>query len=56
VVEDEGPGFPPDFDPGTRGSLGMRLVSALARTPNPITVDRGVGFGRISVQVSFAPG
>ena len=55
-VEDEGPGFPADYTPGDGGSLGMRLVSALARTPGAVTIDRSVGFGRITVQVAFAPG
>ena len=56
TVEDEGGGFPEAFDPAMSGSLGMRLVSALARTPQAISVDRSVGHGRIVVQVAFAPG
>ena len=55
AVEDEGPGFPEDYTPGDGGSLGMRLVSVLARTPNPVTIDRSVPFGRISVQVAHPP-
>ena len=54
TVEDEGEGFPDDFEPGDGGSLGMRLVCALARASNPITIDRDVPFGRISVRVVFA--
>ena len=56
TVEDEGSGFPEDFDPAMSGSLGMRLVSALARMPQAISVDRSVAHGRIVVQVAFAPG
>ena len=56
VVEDEGLGFPASFDPATHGSLGMRLVSALARAPKAIAIDRGVAFGRVTVQVAFPPG
>ncbi len=54
-VEDEGEGFPEDFVPSSGASLGMRLVCALARGPNAVTVDRSVKFGRITVQVTFAP-
>jgi two-component sensor histidine kinase len=54
-VEDEGKGFPKDFVPGAGGSLGMRLVCALARGRNAVTIDRSVPFGRITVQVAFAP-
>jgi two-component sensor histidine kinase len=56
AVEDEGEGFPDDFVPGEGGSLGMRLVCALARTPNAVAIDRSVKFGRIIVQVASAPG
>jgi two-component sensor histidine kinase len=56
TVEDEGRGFPADFDPASGGSLGMRLVAALARGANAISIDRSVPFGRITVQVAFAPG
>jgi two-component sensor histidine kinase len=40
AVRDEGAGFPPRFDPATseRGSLGMRLITALAR-PGRVWVD-----------------
>jgi two-component system, chemotaxis family, CheB/CheR fusion protein len=30
-IEDNGPGFPPDFDPSRSGSMGFRLVSLLVR-------------------------
>jgi len=30
-VEDDGPGFPPDFDPSRSGSMGFRLVNLLVR-------------------------
>ena len=54
TVEDEGAGFPDDFVPGAGGSLGMRLVCALARAPNAVTIDRDVPFGRVTVRVVFA--
>jgi len=54
-VEDEGAGFPDDFDPALSTSLGMRLVTALARTPEAIEIDRSVPFGRVTVRVAFAP-
>ena len=54
AVEDEGAGFPPGFDASGRGSLGMRLIGALARTPDAITVSRAAGRTRVSVRVAFA--
>jgi two-component sensor histidine kinase len=40
AVSDEGPGFPPGFDPEAAGrkGLGMRLVAALSR-PGSVTLD-----------------
>ena len=52
AVEDEGAGFPPGGAAG-RGSLGMRLIGALARTPDAITVSRADGRTRVSVWVAF---
>jgi two-component sensor histidine kinase len=54
-VEDEGEGFPDDFDPALSKSLGMRLVTALARTSDAIEIDRSVPFGRVTARVAFAP-
>ncbi len=53
VVEDEGAGFPPGFDQAGRSSLGMRLIGALARTPDAIAVSRASGRTRVTVQVAF---
>jgi PAS domain S-box-containing protein len=48
VVEDEGAGFPPDFAPGRSRGLGMRIITALAKTDaEAIWVDRSVPHGRI---------
>ena len=55
TVEDEGAGFPADFVPGAVSSLGMRLISAMARKSDAISIDRTVAFGRITVQVTLAP-
>lgn len=46
-VEDEGPGFPPDFAPRLSGSLGMRLVTALAKgdPAQALVVDQSAGHG-----------
>ncbi len=50
VVEDEGPGFPPDFRLSGHTGFGMRLISTLAKnTPNAIEVDRSVPHARIRV-------
>ncbi len=53
-VDDAGTGFPADFDPAASRSLGMRLISALARSATAICVDRTVPFGRVSVRVALA--
>lgn len=46
-VEDEGPGFPPDFVPRLSASLGMRLVTALAKgdPAQALVIDQSVGHG-----------
>lgn len=52
VVEDEGTGFPADFDPARSSGLGMRLVNALSKAgADAIAVDRSVPFGRVVVQL-----
>ncbi|MBV8523381.1 MAG: PAS domain-containing protein, partial [Acetobacteraceae bacterium] len=53
IVEDEGPGFAEDFDVLQSRGLGMRLVSALARSGDAsIRIDRTVPFGRIIAKLS----
>ena len=52
-VADQGAGFPLNFAPATRRGMGMRLVAALAKTPDAITVDRSVPFGRVVVRTAF---
>lgn len=52
-VEDEGTGFAEGIDAFGGGSLGMRLVTALARSPDAVTIDRTVPFGRITVRVGY---
>ncbi len=46
-VEDEGPGFPPEFDARQSAGLGMRLVVALAKgdPSQAVAVDRSVPRG-----------
>ncbi|ONH83785.1 hypothetical protein APZ41_007450 [Roseomonas mucosa] len=51
AVEDEGQGFPADFDPVRSRGLGMRLLLTLARKPDGVRVDRGVPWGRIVVEM-----
>ena len=53
MVTDEGPGFPPDFSPPTSRHLGMRLIMALARTADAVTVDRGATQNRVVVRISL---
>jgi len=46
-VEDEGPGFPTDLVPQLSGSLGMRLVTALAKgdPAQALVIDRSASHG-----------
>ncbi len=54
VVEDQGPGFPADFDLGQGTGLGSKLVTNLIRADEgTIVIDRSVSFGR--VVLSFLP-
>ena len=55
VVEDCGAGFPPDFVPGAGRSLGMRLVAALSRTPDAVTVVRSADRTVVTARVTFVP-
>lgn len=56
-VEDEGPGFTPDFVPRLSGSLGMRLVTALAKgdPAQALVIDRSTGHGCVVATLSFKP-
>ncbi len=56
LVRDGGAGFTekPNFAAGS--SLGMRLIAAMARTPNAVTVDRSEGSTCVRVQVTFSAG
>ena len=55
TVEDEGDGFGPDFRPGDRKGLGMRLIASLAKghADQAIKVDRAVEHGRVSVTLKL---
>ena len=52
VVEDEGPGPPPGFDPATSGGLGMRVLRALLR--GDIELDRSVPHARFVARLPAA--
>ena len=54
LVEDEGAGFPADFNPAAGSSLGMRLIAALARTRNPIEIGRLPTGTAVTVRVTFS--
>jgi PAS domain S-box-containing protein len=57
IVEDEGPGFPPDFVANRGNGLGMRLVGALAKTGDEaIRIDRSVPHGRIVAHLKLSNG
>ena len=51
AVCDSGPGFPPDFELATTRSLGMRLIAAMARTPNPVRIERSATTACVRVQI-----
>ena len=48
---DEGSGFPAGFDPAASRSLGMRLIMALARAPDAITIERIGTLSNVTVRV-----
>ncbi len=52
-VTDEGTGFPDDFSPTASRSLGMRLISALARSAEAIRIEQTAGESRVTVSVSL---
>ena len=56
VVSDSGAGFAAQPDVNARSSLGMRLIAAMARTPNAVTVDRRDGTTFVRVKVTFSAG
>lgn len=57
VVEDAGPGFPPDLDPARARGLGMRLSVALARHhQGRLEIDRSAPGGRVVLTLFAAPG
>lgn len=52
VVEDDGPGFPPDFDPVRASNTGMELIEGVARwdlSGAASYVNRPEGGGRVTV-------
>ena len=54
-VEDEGPGFPPEFDVRRSQGLGMRLVLALAKgdLSQAVVIDRSVPHGRVVATIKL---
>lgn len=54
-VEDEGPGFPPDFAPRQSGRLGMRLVTALAKgdPAQALVIDHSAGHGCVTATLKL---
>ncbi len=52
-TQDEGTGFPAGFSPGAGSSLGLRLIGALARTRDAITVGGSAGATVVTVRVTF---
>ena len=54
-VEDEGTGFPPEFDPRRSDGLGMRLVVALAKgdPAQAVVIDRSVPHGCVAVTMKL---
>jgi two-component sensor histidine kinase len=53
-VQDDGPGFPDGFKPGGSSSLGMRLIAALARSRDAISVGKTETGTIVTVRVVFS--
>ncbi len=53
TATDEGPGFPAGFGPAASRSLGMRLIVALARVPDAISITRTDVSSSVSVRISL---
>ncbi|MBV1796205.1 sensor histidine kinase [Siccirubricoccus sp. G192] len=57
AVQDDGPGFPAEFDPGRARGLGMRLSLALVRHHHGrLEIDRAAPGGRVVLTLPEAPG
>jgi PAS domain S-box-containing protein len=55
AVEDEGPGFPMDFNPNASRGLGMRVATTLTRQAGGrLDVDRSAKGGRVVLRVPLA--
>jgi two-component sensor histidine kinase len=58
VVRDSGAGFAAGYESraasSTPSSLGMRLIAAMARTPNAVTIDRSEPTTSVRVLVTFS--
>ena len=55
TVDDEGAGFPADFEVSGGRGLGMRLVAAMARGGDaPVAIDRAVPHARIVVRLPLS--
>lgn len=56
VVEDEGPGFPPGFDPASSTGLGMRVATTMTRQAGgQLQVDHAAGHGRVVLRIPAVP-
>lgn len=53
-VADQGDGFPASFDPRAQAGLGYRIVSSLARSDDPIVVDRSASSSRVVVTMALS--
>jgi two-component sensor histidine kinase len=51
LIEDDGPGFPPDFDPKAKGTLGYRIVTTLLKNAGQLEFLPGPG-GRVSIRLN----
>ncbi len=50
LIEDDGPGFPPGFDPKAMGSLGYKIVSTLLKKGGKLEILPGPG-GRVRIEL-----
>ena len=51
LIEDDGPGFPPHFDPGATGTLGYQIVTTLLKNNGKLDFLEGPG-GRVRIELN----
>ncbi len=50
LIEDDGPGFPPNFDPGANGTMGYQIITTLLKNDGKLDILQGPG-GRVRIEL-----